>query len=66
MGYYSRQTCGAMIRTVFRNVAEQLMAAQAAADMGQVRTNRGQANRQNRRTLVCFCPCGVEWLMLAS
>ncbi|KAG2488975.1 hypothetical protein HYH03_012417 [Edaphochlamys debaryana] len=30
MGYYSRQTCGAMIRTVFQNVAEQLLAAQAA------------------------------------
>ncbi|PNW80894.1 hypothetical protein CHLRE_07g334100v5 [Chlamydomonas reinhardtii] len=30
MGYYSRQTCGAMIRTVFKNVAEQLLAAQAA------------------------------------
>ncbi len=41
MGYYSRQTCGAMIRTVFRNVAEQLMAAQVAADMGQVRHRQG-------------------------
>ncbi|EFJ51864.1 hypothetical protein VOLCADRAFT_87471 [Volvox carteri f. nagariensis] len=30
MGYYSRQTCGAMIRTVFKNVAEQLQAAQEA------------------------------------
>ncbi|KXZ43436.1 hypothetical protein GPECTOR_90g522 [Gonium pectorale] len=30
MGYYSRQTCCAMIRTVFRNVAEQLQAANEA------------------------------------
>jgi brefeldin A-resistance guanine nucleotide exchange factor 1 len=36
MGYYSRQTCSAMIRTVFRNVAEQLVAAQQAEALGQV------------------------------
>jgi brefeldin A-resistance guanine nucleotide exchange factor 1 len=30
MGYYSRQACGGMIRTVFRRVAEQLLAAQEA------------------------------------
>jgi hypothetical protein len=30
MGYYSRQTCGHMIRTVFKNVAEQLQAVQEA------------------------------------
>ncbi|GIL44250.1 hypothetical protein Vafri_1768 [Volvox africanus] len=34
MGYYSRQTCGSMIRIVFKNVAEQLQAAQEA-ELGQ-------------------------------
>jgi hypothetical protein len=36
MGYYSRQTCGNMIRTVFKNVAAQLVAHQAALDAGEV------------------------------
>lgn len=37
MGYYSRQTCGNMIRTVFKNVAAQLMAehGSSAAAVGE-------------------------------
>jgi brefeldin A-resistance guanine nucleotide exchange factor 1 len=39
MAFYSRQSCGRMIRTVFTNVAQDMMAQQAALDAGEVGRN---------------------------
>lgn len=48
MGYYSRQACGKMIRTVFKNVGAQLTAQQAELEQGLV------SDKAGHQACMCF------------